>query len=66
MPTTPECLCCKELDNSKSVDMLKEARMADENVGITQYHDFQYVVLLEAVLRAVLVARFDIRADLVG
>ena len=66
MPTTPECLCCKELANSKSVDMLKEARMADENVGITQYNDFQYVVLLVAVLKAGLVARFDIRADLVG
>ena len=30
MPITSECLCCKELEIC--VDMLQEARMADEKV----------------------------------
>ena len=53
MPITSKCLCCKELD--MGVGMLKEARVADDNIWITNHHRFQCVVTHKAVLRATLV-----------
>ena len=61
MPLIQECLCCKELDTC--VAMMEGLNRNSTSMCITNHTDFQYVVLLEAVLRAGLVARFDIRAD---